>query len=388
MKTVLLLISISLLFSSLKAQQWANQGSTNIYNTNSGYVGIGTGSSTAPSQPLSVIGTAQFNGSSSQTIAYTRISWNAIGGTGASTFDNHRDLGTTAFVFRTTTGTNAFSELMRMDASGNMGIGTTSPASKLDVAGPTSIGSGSVNGNTTKMFFRNPAGKTWAISSGLNLVNEVDFGIYNWTDNASTPLLDISSTGRVGIGVVNPAGFLHIKGSSAATNADINLETNNGQAKWQLISIQSTNNFAIADVVSSTSPFVINKGAPNNSVTITNNGNLLINENPQINTTYKLDVGGAARANKVVVNTSGADFVFDSSYELKPLSEVENYISLNKHLPEIAPAAEMQKEGIDLGENQTKLLQKVEELTLYLIEQNKKIEALQKEIERVKKKRK
>lgn len=188
--------------------------------TYDGKIGMGTN---APTQPLSVIGTVQFNAISDQTSSYTRISWNTIIGTGASTFDNHRGLGTTAFVFRTTTGTNPFTELMRIDG----------------------------------------------------------------------------------------------------------------------------------------------------------NGNVLINMTTQTNTTYKLDVGGAARANKVVVNTTGADFVFDSSYDLKPLAEVEKYIGENKHLPDIASAADMQREGLDLGGNQTKLLQKIEELTLYIIELNKKIVALE-----------
>ncbi len=91
------------------------------------------------------------------------------------------------------------------------------------------------------------------------------------------------------------------------------------------------------------------------------------------NSTYKLDVYGTARINKVVVNTTGADFVFDSSYQLRSLDSVEIFIQQNKHLPEIEPAADMQREGVDLGSNQTKLLQKIEELTLYLIEQKKEL---------------
>ena len=101
---------------------------------------------------------------------------------------------------------------------------------------------------------------------------------------------------------------------------------------------------------------------------------------PAVNTNYLLDVYGSARANKVVVNTTGADFVFDSSYQLISLDSVETFVKQNKHLPEIEPAADMQSNGVDLGSNQTKLLQKIEELTLYLIEQNKKIEALKNEI--------
>ena len=56
-----------------------------------------------------------------------------------------------------------------------------------------------------------------------------------------------------------------------------------------------------------------------------------------------------------------------------PLDSIENFVAVNKHLPNVPSADEVNKNGIDLGENQTKLLQKTEELTLYLIEQNKKL---------------
>jgi hypothetical protein len=99
-------------------------------------------------------------------------------------------------------------------------------------------------------------------------------------------------------------------------------------------------------------------------------GNVLIGKTSQTNTNYRLDVGGNIRANQIVVNTTGADFVFDSAYHMLPLPALKNYILTNHHLPDIAPAAEMLSAGIDLGDNQTKLLQKVEELTLYLIEKD------------------
>jgi hypothetical protein len=96
---------------------------------------------------------------------------------------------------------------------------------------------------------------------------------------------------------------------------------------------------------------------------------------------YKFNVWGRARANEVVVNTNGADFVFAKDYRLRPLGEVEQFINTNQHLPEIPSAKEMQQNGMAVGELQTKLLQKVEELTLYVIEQNKKLEAQNQKIE-------
>jgi|GEM_PF-3092091 len=99
---------------------------------------------------------------------------------------------------------------------------------------------------------------------------------------------------------------------------------------------------------------------------------------------YKLNVFGGVRANSIVVNTNGADFVFANNYRLRPLSEVEFFIKRNHHLPEIAPAAQMQEEGVSVGELQTQLLQKVEELTLYLIEQNKEIVAMKRQLQELK----
>ena len=96
---------------------------------------------------------------------------------------------------------------------------------------------------------------------------------------------------------------------------------------------------------------------------------------------YKLDVRGTIRANEVLVNTaSGADFVFDESYNLRPLSEVKEYIQTNLHLPEIPSAAEMQEKGVNMNELQMQLLQKVEELTLYIIQQEQRILELESQL--------
>ena len=107
------------------------------------------------------------------------------------------------------------------------------------------------------------------------------------------------------------------------------------------------------------------------------NGNVLIGQTTQVNPAYKLDVYGKARANEIVVNTSGADFVFDKEYSLRKLSDLKVYIDAHKHLPEIPSAKEMQANGMSIGEINTKLLQKVEELTLYLVEKDKEVKELQ-----------
>ena len=93
---------------------------------------------------------------------------------------------------------------------------------------------------------------------------------------------------------------------------------------------------------------------------------------------YKLDVTGTIRGHQVLVNTQkGADFVFEDGYDLRSLDEVEQFIVKNKHLPDIPSAQAMIQEGVDMGELQILLLQKVEELTLHIIELEKQVKKLQ-----------
>jgi hypothetical protein len=104
--------------------------------------------------------------------------------------------------------------------------------------------------------------------------------------------------------------------------------------------------------------------------------------------TYKLAVNGDAIFTrlKVKLNSQWPDFVFHKNYKLPSLSELEAYINQKHHLPGIPPAEKMQKqEGIDVGDNQALLLQKIEELTLYIIEQHKRIETLEEQNKRLSK---
>ena len=94
-----------------------------------------------------------------------------------------------------------------------------------------------------------------------------------------------------------------------------------------------------------------------------------------------LHVDGKVACKEVIVLiTNWADFVFDKNYKLMPLKEVEKYINENKHLPNVPSAKDVEaNKGVDIGKTQTTLLQKIEELTLYLIEQNKRLDLLEKE---------
>ena len=100
---------------------------------------------------------------------------------------------------------------------------------------------------------------------------------------------------------------------------------------------------------------------------------------------YKLFVESGIRTRKVKIDMdTWPDYVFASEYQLMSLDEVEQYIQQHKYLPDVPSADEVAKNGLELGESQAALLRKVEELTLYLIEQNRPIEQLKQEVAELK----
>jgi hypothetical protein len=102
------------------------------------------------------------------------------------------------------------------------------------------------------------------------------------------------------------------------------------------------------------------------------------------NPSEKLVVAGKILAMEVKVqNVPASDYVFEPDYNLLSLDEVETFIKDNKHLPEIPSASEFKENGVGLGEMDNMLLRKVEELTLYIIQQEKEINSLKKENEKM-----
>jgi hypothetical protein len=114
-----------------------------------------------------------------------------------------------------------------------------------------------------------------------------------------------------------------------------------------------------------------------------NNGGLIVGSVNSTPAGYKLYVSQGILTEKIKVAVNGsaqwADYVFAKDYKLLPLAQVEQYIKTNNHLPNVPSATDMVKEGNDLGKTDAKLLEKIEELTLYIIELNKKVDLLEKE---------
>ena len=98
---------------------------------------------------------------------------------------------------------------------------------------------------------------------------------------------------------------------------------------------------------------------------------------------YQFQVNGPMRAQEIVVETGWADYVFAPDYELKSLDEVERYIADNQHLPGIPSAADVESQGLSVGDMSRRFMEKIEELTLYTISQEKQIELQQQQIERL-----
>jgi hypothetical protein len=101
---------------------------------------------------------------------------------------------------------------------------------------------------------------------------------------------------------------------------------------------------------------------------------------------FQIENNGLVRAREIKVDlaTNWPDYVFSKNYVLKPLSEIKEFIDLNGHLPGVLSAKEIEEDGIPLGEMNRILLEKVEELTLYSIEQEYRMIALQKQIDELK----
>jgi hypothetical protein len=267
--------------------------------------------------------------------------------------------------------------------NGKLGVGTDTPIGKIDIrhaGGQLSLSGGSV------------VGGLWTSTTDIMYLAD-------W--NTGTRGLNINmSNGNVGVGISTPEGKLHVRGVAYFGNENqdsyhrIAVGGSGGNYGSVGYGYKYTNNshehiYSVADYASQLR-FDIGGfnflTAPNGSagtqvpfasaMLIKQNGNVGIGTT---NPNQKLTVNGTiyGKEVKVDLNVPGPDYVFEPTYNLPSLTEIETYIKANKHLPEVPSAKEMEADGINLSEMNMLLLRKIEELTLHLIDQNKLIDKLQ-----------
>lgn len=233
--------------------------------------------------------------------------------------------------------------------------------------------------------------------------------------------LRINSSGNIGINTTNPLQRLHLNGSqyvqngsigvgiSAPSNTFTNLQVHNGAMMVSGANGAGGPMICFSDNITNTAypngrwgiEYITNKGlnfwqpwnpstggGGNYYMLLKDNGKVGIGTENTPNTigasnisAYLLYVKGGILTDELRVATGWADYVFEDNYNLKSLSEVESFIEANGHLPNVPSAKQVEIEGISVGE-MTKIQQeKIEELTLYIIELNKKLQILEAKID-------
>ncbi len=316
-------------------------------------------------------------------------------------------------------GSNNESLPMVLTRNGKLGIGTTDPLRKLQVGNGTSYSAyGKLNGAFVTDYTRHGKlefnDQNFGIGAGRITDNEpYDDDLYLWSYNGEGRDISFLSTengdtdpstwnhnmiikgtnGNVGIGTKTPNSKLDINGNIQISNASLpmglNTETyNNGSMLNLDVNFRTPNkdnkNTGAAFRVDARPEYPLfqwlyrEKGSNSESLpmVLTRDGNLGIGTTTP---DMKLTVNGSIHSKGILVdlNIAAPDYVFAKNYDLKTIEEVELFIKKNSHLPEIPSAKELETNGILLAEMDMSLLKKIEELTLYTIEQEKKIKNLQ-----------
>ncbi|MCT3700903.1 hypothetical protein HZQ89_00595 [Elizabethkingia anophelis] len=268
--------------------------------------------------------------------------------------------------------------------TGFIGIGTTNPISNLEIASPTAtltLSTNQASGTAENPLYPKidflgyanwPKARITAAEQTYNTHgSKLSFFVNDGTGATSLKeMMTINQDSNVGIGTTNPQAKLDVNGKiSIASGYPIQLAGNQPYHGIQYSNNGFANTFVDGPVIYGWS-----------------GGGLGIKREVGESLALKWNAAGnVAVTNKLeakeikVTTTPTADFVFEDSYQLPDLESVEKHIKEKKHLPEIASAAEMQKDGVNIGDFQIKLLQKIEELTLYQIQLNKEVTNLKQE---------
>ncbi|WP_062061411.1 hypothetical protein [Aquimarina longa] len=276
-----------------------------------------------------------------------------------------------------------FSQNQIHQSNGNVGIGTENPEAKLHVKGPTRFTNGRLTQsgdmpNDNNALFINTSTSGYGIYSKGGLDTHYAFHFEN---QAGESIILGNGNGNIGIGVTAPQAKLHVKGPTRFTNGRLTQSGDMPNDNNALFINTSTSGYGIYSKggLGTHYAFHFENQAGESIILGRGNGNIGIGTiDPK---GWKLAVNGKIRAKEIKVETEWADFVFYDDYKLPTLIDVENHIKEKGHLKDIPSAEEVKENGIYLGEMDSKLLQKIEELTLYTIQQQKEIKKQAKKIE-------
>jgi len=290
-------------------------------------------------------------------------------------------------------------DIFTINNDGYLGVGQTNSGSSLvEVSDANSIGSTTPllqidNGTptTTAPYF-----KLWGSSTGVNVGIGIDPLAYG---GSST--LALRGVGGTLLGIFNGSGgegtggLVFVSASGTANHLFTNtsagtLTITPGLTVWPagVMEISGNEQVDYNQHVEGNVQVDGHQNVTGNQTIAGNqqiNGTVTIGANPAPGnpytsnfTSYQLSVDGQIIAKEVVVNTTGwSDTVFSNTYKLNPLSVVENYVYQNHHLPQIPSEQDVMKNGFSLGEMNKLLLQKIEELTLYTINLEKRLRRLE-----------
>jgi hypothetical protein len=352
----------------------------NIFNTNTGNVGIGTN---LPGTKLTI------------ETPYNTQGWKHVGRSGVDSIVIGEAIGGVSAAIGTSTNhtmrlnSNGLGR-MHIYPNGNVTVGdNNTPANDKFTVQSEAYGLTHTNGDgsiTVGTYIGSYQGATggWIGTKSNNP--------FNFYTNGGGAQMTLLPSGNIGIGTFSPTGRLQIDHPGPTAHLILRypalndysrfLFANSGTSRYWGIAGKSSNVATSVDRLSFYTSTGVEPMAMTGDGYVTIPGKLGIGT---VNSLYKFSVNGTIRSTEVIVENGWADYVFDKKYKLKSLEDVEKFIEQNKHLPGIPSAAEIEKNGLQLGDTQKKMMEKIEELTLYLIEANKQICNIKKEIESIKK---